>query len=356
MITQQQLQQQQQQRQQQQVKSTSTSQITKWLRNNILLVLIIFILIAYFLEIPFATKMIIPQYKLPNQESTHWLWAEYGTGVDDVYLVVFMMLLMGHILVMARIFLQFFAEKVGKCTSKAVMKKFLEQGWLFIYYMGSITIGLSIMSYMNYSWYTTRPFWAEYPNKLFLVLKWYYAFQVSFWLQQLILIHYETKRADHWGMFIHHVITVLLIFSSYFANFTHGGHAICTLFDLADILLTLAKLLRYLRMFKLCDFVFATFTLTWLYTRHYVFVYYIIFSLYEMPIYAEYVWDPSRGLYLNDTVWYFYFITLWSLEVLMVYWFIMILGVIYRAMSGHHVNDLRSDEDEDTESDKQKTE
>jgi acyl-CoA-dependent ceramide synthase len=61
--------------------------------------------------------------------------------------------------------------------------------------------------------------------------------QIAFWIETMIALNIEKRRKDYWHMFAHHVITILLIVTSYASNFTRVGNLILCQMDLVDILL-----------------------------------------------------------------------------------------------------------------------
>ena len=78
--------------------------------------------------------------------------------------------------------------------------------------------------------------WTGWPNReLESSMKWYYLVQFSFWLQQIVIVHIEEKRKDHWQMFTHHVVTCVLMFGSYCYHQTKVGNMILCLMDMVDL-------------------------------------------------------------------------------------------------------------------------
>ena len=68
------------------------------------------------------------------------------------------------------------------------------------------------------------------------LFKWYYLAQFAFWLQQIVVVHIEEKRKDHWQMFTHHIITSVLIFGSYGNYQTKVGNVILCTMDVVDLI------------------------------------------------------------------------------------------------------------------------
>lgn len=80
--------------------------------------------------------------------------------------------------------------------------------------------------------------WTDFPDReLEGLVKGYVLAQWAFWVQQLLVIHMEERRKDHWQMFTHHIITNSLLFASYTYHFTRVGNLILVLMDVVDIFL-----------------------------------------------------------------------------------------------------------------------
>jgi acyl-CoA-dependent ceramide synthase len=80
--------------------------------------------------------------------------------------------------------------------------------------------------------------WVNYPHiPLAAPLKFYYVTQIAFYLHQVFILNAEARRKDHVQMMTHHVITIGLMASSYFLNFTRIGCLTMILMDWCDIFL-----------------------------------------------------------------------------------------------------------------------
>lgn len=85
--------------------------------------------------------------------------------------------------------------------------------------------------------------WINYPHiPLAAPFKFYYLTQCAFYLHQILILNAEARRKDHWQMMAHHVITVALMFGSYYYNYTRVGALIMFLMDLPDIFLPVSVL------------------------------------------------------------------------------------------------------------------
>jgi acyl-CoA-dependent ceramide synthase len=83
-----------------------------------------------------------------------------------------------------------------------------------------------------------KQLWTDWPNREISGLrKWYILVQYAFWLQQILVINIEARRKDYWQMFTHHVVTTMLIFTSYGYHQTKVANLILCIMDTADILL-----------------------------------------------------------------------------------------------------------------------
>ena len=72
-------------------------------------------------------------------------------------------------------------------------------------------------------------------------LKFYYLTECAFYLHQVLILNAEARRKDHWQMMTHHIITVVLMLSSYFYNYTRVGCLVMMLMDLCDIFLPVSS-------------------------------------------------------------------------------------------------------------------
>ncbi|KAJ0415008.1 TLC domain-containing protein [Aspergillus carlsbadensis] len=75
--------------------------------------------------------------------------------------------------------------------------------------------------------------------------------QWAFWLQQLIVVNIEERRKDHWQMVAHHLVTILLVYTSYMLHFTRVANLILTLMDEVDIFFPMSYSLPTLFSFTL---------------------------------------------------------------------------------------------------------
>ncbi|RUP45308.1 TLC domain-containing protein [Jimgerdemannia flammicorona] len=217
------------------------------------------------LRVPVASKFFYLSYETSPGSG------EYGVGFDDVYYVAFWVLAFTATreAIMRHVF-QPFARWNGVHSAKKLVR-FAEQGWSFLYYVVFWTLGMYVM-YQGPHWFNVSHYWIDYPHTpISKICKWYYLVQFAFWVQQVFVLNIEERRKDFTAMLTHHIITCVLMASSYFSNFTRIGNAVLCTMDFADIILPLAKILNYLNMRTICDIMFVVFLVSWLVTRHILF-------------------------------------------------------------------------------------
>ncbi|KAI8982175.1 TLC domain-containing protein [Mycotypha africana] len=233
---------------------------------------------------------------------------------------------------------------------KAKRLRVAEQLYTCLYYLVFGTLGMHIMYYSPY-WLNTSEFWKGYPHEIISQeMKYYYLMQLAFWFQQMYCLHIEKRRKDHYAMLSHHIITIFLVGSSYYCNITRAGNAVLCCMDLSDILLSLAKVLKYLGFEVICNITFGLFTLSWPITRH-IFYTIVIWSVAVEPkYYMDMTWNPAEGKYFTPFTQSIWVGSLVILNLLMVYWFVMIVKVIVRLLTQDDACDPRSDDEDETTS------
>jgi acyl-CoA-dependent ceramide synthase len=230
--------------------------------------------------------------------------------------------------------------------------------------------------------------WTNWPDReLDGLMKAYVMVQWSFWIQQILVVHIEDRRKDHWQMLTHHFITVTLVSASYAYHQTRVGSLILWLMDVVDLtfpvslqfwveghLLTtiqLAKCLKYLGFTTICDVLFGIFMASFFIARHVIFLI-ICWSIYSdipriitpgcyhgnmndlqgplpVPNDWSHVFQPFRhpdGIVCwNDNIMHAFLGTLLILQVITAIWFVAIVRVAIRVLRGGCAEDIRSDDE-----------
>lgn len=297
----------------------------------------------------------------------------YANGSDDFYFISFCMVLFTGLRagVMEHV-LDPIAKHWGISKRKDVTR-FSEQAWMLLYYIVFWSLGLYI--YRNSSYWLNLPeLWSNWPNREITgLVKFYMLAQWAFWLQQIVVINIEERRKDHWQMFSHHIITIGLVSGCYYYHHTRVGNLILVLMDTIDVILPLAKCLKYLGFSTVCDAVFGLFVVSWFITRH-VFYPIVCYSVWKHtpvaipsgcyhgsqdnltgPTPIPDTWGHLLEPYINpggtvcfgDGVRWAFLSALLFLLGLTLVWFTMIIKVVTKVLRGASADDIRSDGEED---------
>ncbi|CAA9956764.1 hypothetical protein CFE70_000355 [Pyrenophora teres f. teres 0-1] len=311
----------------------------------------------------------------------------YGCGTDDLSFVLLWTVIFTGLRVVVMDYLLDPLARLGGIRSKKGLDRFKEQAWLVIYYIGSWSLGMYIMYHSDF-WLSLHGIWEGWPfREADGLFKWYYLVQWAFWVQQILVVNIEEKRKDYVQMFTHHVFTIALMFLSYGYYHMRVGIVILTIMDFVDIILPTAKLLKYTGYSNACDYAFGVFVLSWIGTRH------ILYMMVCWSIYAYAPVDMAPGCYLADSTsklsgfvpasntsqfeayggnnhwgnllkayddrngpicWnphirYYFLALLLVLQVFCCIWFGTIAKVVYKVLNGTGADDLRSDDECDEE-------
>ncbi|KIM68584.1 hypothetical protein SCLCIDRAFT_1208778 [Scleroderma citrinum Foug A] len=226
--------------------------------------------------------------------------------------------------------------------------RFAEQGWSAIYYSIQVLYGMYVYSQLPTRALDPSDLWVNYPHiPLPGVIKFYYLSQTAFYLHQILILNAEARRKDHVQMMMHHIITIILLVTSYFYNYTRAGCLILVLMDPCDVFLSTAKMLRYIGLYTLCDITFTWFLISWFVTRHVLFVIVIKSTWFDsVRLVPEIAWAPERGIYFSDFSRKAFIGLLVALQIIQIIWFWMICRVAWRVLTGQGASDDRSDEED----------
>ncbi|WFD30279.1 sphingosine N-acyltransferase [Malassezia sp. CBS 17886] len=249
------------------------------------------------------------------------------------------------------------ARRYGLSTSR-----FTEQAWIAILYLTSLCLVLvsARAPFPLTSAKTTtiqKPFWpwhlkllwVDYPHaRMDALTKTVYLWQISNYIHQLITINVEERRSDYWYMTVHHVVTIFLIGGSYACCLTNVGLAILLLMDPSDVLLALAKMLKYMGWQTLCDAMFVAFMLTWTITRHVLFLLLMYSCVTEAPAIVPFKSpvDFASGYVFTKTSFGVFLALLGLLQAILMLWYSMIIGVAWRVVTSNGATDSRSDDED----------
>ncbi|KAB5585640.1 TRAM1-like protein & [Coniochaeta sp. 2T2.1] len=297
---------------------------------------------------------------------------KYGAGVDDYFFMTFCVVVFTGLRAGA---MEYVLAPLGKRWGIAKKKdttRFAEQAWLWLYCCMIWPAGMYIYVKSPY-FLNMSELWTNWPDReLTGLMKTYILVQWSFWVQQVLVIHLEDRRKDHWQMLTHHFVTISLVAASYYNHMTRVGHLILVLMDVVDLFFPLAKCLKYLGFGKICDVMFGLFMLTWFVARH-VFYLMTCWSIYAdtpriigdecyrggmndlegpLPIPTEgwaHVFDqfynPKGYVCFGRNARNTFLSALLFLQLITIVWFGMIVRVAMKVLKGGAAEDTRSDDE-----------
>lgn len=306
---------------------------------------------------------------------------EYGIGPRDLMLVLGFIVFFTAVRAAALDFLLMpLAGRLGVAKIRTRVR-FAEQSYMIIYYTLYWSWGLKLFIQHTPAEADTVEsllvsLWSGFPQlSLHTGFKLYYLSQSAFWLQQIAVLHLEVQRKDHAQMLLHHIVTVVLLSGSYSYRQWRAGNAVLVCMDLVDIILPLAKVLRYLSLQKICDAAFAVFVGAWIITRHIIFLA-ICWSIYEhvhvstmaygtystvtgrmispegkgdilANVFQPFIDSSSGSVAFNANIRWVFLGLLLLLQCITVVWFIMIIKAIMRMLRGERATDTRSEGEEE---------
>ncbi|KAJ5023190.1 TLC domain-containing protein [Bipolaris maydis] len=313
-------------------------------------------------------------YRLPYYNA---VGGTYTQGWGDLRFVLFGSVLFTVLRAVTMRYLLKPLARLGGVETKKIAR-FAEQGWLMIHHSSFWITGMYI-NYNSVYWMNLYELWTNFPTREMTgLMKSYYLLQLAFWLQQIFVLNFEKRRKDYLQMLTHHVITSVLLATSYTYYQTKVGNVILCLVDVVDALFAAAKLLKYLGFQTACDVAFGIFIVSWIAKRH-VFYIMVCWSTYThlttvMPygcydsisgnllpdsirtprnggdrIFREILQslrDPGGPICFNSSIRSVFLGLLGGLQLLMLVWLWMILKVAKMVFDGQGADDTRSDDEE----------
>lgn len=296
----------------------------------------------------------------------------YRQGWDDVYLVISSIIGFTAARAIAIDWIFCPMAKRNGLKKKAALR-FAEQAWMVVYYGIFWTLGMYLWSHSNY-WLNFKAIWTAWPSReMTPPMKFYLLMQLSFWFQQILVINIEERRKDHYQMLTHHVITCTLLSSAYVYTFFKVSNVVLCIMDVVDLLLPVAKILKYFGYDMGCNITFGVFLLTWFVARHIVYVA-LCWSVYkdlpEQVVYGcysgatgemltidgypdrwRYVFYPFQDvngpICFNGALKWIFLSFLLSIQALSIIWFGMITRVAISVIRTGNAEDTRSDDEEE---------
>ncbi|KAF6262816.1 TLC domain-containing protein [Scenedesmus sp. NREL 46B-D3] len=172
----------------------------------------------------------------------------------------------------------------------------------------------------------------------------FYLIELGFYIQAIpFLFFVEVRRKDWLESFAHHIVTLGLMYYSWYANFTRPGVIVMLLHDVSDIFLEAAKLARYADKEAAALYLFVAFAVSWVILRVVLFPRVIIVRTLIDPVVLiaiPYNIDPQPHYSAFATM----FMLLYFLHL---YWTYLIFKVIYKQLKTGSTDDVREDDSDD---------
>ncbi|KAF3930713.1 hypothetical protein ABW19_dt0209026 [Dactylella cylindrospora] len=280
----------------------------------------------------------------------------YGKGLRDGKFLFFYTIFFSFTreFAMQRILYPLSQKWLPKSTrrNKATIWRFMEQAYTALYFSVFGPYGLYVMKQTPGLWYfNSATYWSSHPNIFHTGLfKAYYLLQWAYWLQQAIVLVLllEKPRKDFKELVIHHIVTLALITLSWRFHFTYIGVAVFITHDISDFFLATSKVFNYIDS-PITGPYFGVFVCSWVYLRHYHNLWILWSVFYEMPYIGEYRLDWDAPFYKCTLAKTVITILLTGLQLVNIFWLYLVLRVAYRYVFSDHLNDVRSEDEDDGE-------
>jgi len=240
----------------------------------------------------------------------------------------------------------------GKSTKYA---KFIESAWYSTFYPISAGVLYYILS---------QQIWWTQPELMFInrphfddiqSLRYFYGIQVGYYLQLLInLVFIDEWLDDFWEMFLHHVITLILIVFSYCVLYHRLGSMILLIHDFVDIFLYVAKAFHDAGFQTVANILFIGFVIALPVVRLWYFGVHLIIPVFALPDFPKsFFYDVAgaNGFIVNGLCYKGSCISVWLtcayavciLWCLHLYWFYRTLLLLWKTIknSGNVPGDPR---------------
>nr|ACB12563.1 Fum18 [Fusarium oxysporum] len=333
------------------VKTSPRTVISRPLNHGIGLPLLAVALLLIHISIPqaapYTSKFLLLSHRQPST-------GLYSIGHGDVCFVLFKVLTLASLREgCMKYLLAPFARAMGVSKERKVIR-FSEQGWILMYYSVFWPLGMLIWTKSSH-FSDMDQLWTDWPQRdVDGLMKFYILTQLACWIQQVISVNFEARRKDYWLIVVHHFITITLILVSYVYHHTRVGSLILVMMDAIEILFPFAKCLRYLGHTTLCDVLFCLFFITWILSRHVLYlmtcwsVYSDVPRIIEQSCFMGSADDLHGPLPVPDDWWHLIEPWLYP-NVLMMLWFGFICKVAIGVLDGRAADDVRSDDESDEE-------
>jgi hypothetical protein len=187
-------------------------------------------------------------------------------------------------------------------------------------------------------WLWERTEWSVVVNEVEADVEFFYLLYAARYISDVISLLFEIPKEDTWAFAVHHVASVGLVLRSAASGYVRIGCVLMSFLDWVDIVLTAAKLLKYISKTRndifqiLADRLFELFAVSFLVTRNGVLNYVAYVCLVDFE---------NAPLLKAQVV---------VLVVLVTYWMVLIVKhAMHQLLGDGSIDDLRESDDEEEE-------
>mmetsp|Transcript_4118 Transcript_4118/g.8905 ORF Transcript_4118/g.8905 Transcript_4118/m.8905 type:complete len:350 (-) Transcript_4118:187-1236(-) len=303
--------------------------------------------------------------QLANLPQWNWPWVLFAEMVV-VHFIVNWIIRLGIAMPLARALLKSRArrpEKVGYLK----VDKFAQSTMEMIWYASYFVLGLRLISEQPWVW-PSRFWWVDQPNNRAITqdVAFFYVCYAARYGAGLMTVFLETKRKDFMEMVIHHSVTVVLVYLSFQYGMVRVGCVIMVLLDVADVPLHIAKQCSYTNEIGskslwglAADFFFVCFAVAFIVTRMVLYPY-VVWSCFQ-ELWLEFA--PGKN-FVDVYKSYFDYVPpmvfgcqslVVVLQILQIFWFMLLLKAIVKVLGGGPLKDNRSDSESGVDTDNEET-
>jgi len=177
----------------------------------------------------------------------------------------------------------------------------------------------------------------------------YYVLLFGYYLNHTITQFSDPVRKDFLALCMHHIVTLILISLSYNSGFSSVGVVLAMCHEPSDLLLSVAKIFKYVGMSLVTDVLYVVFSISWFYFRIFLYPLKCIFSAkpwrFIIHDYLDIPKDdpPNCRYFLVADILISLMILLYFLHV---YWSYFLVKSLMRKFMTGQTEDTRSDKEE----------
>ncbi|KAK7081269.1 Ceramide synthase 5, partial [Halocaridina rubra] len=220
--------------------------------------------------------------------------------------------------------------------------KFNDNIWQFVYYSLYTIFGIVVLWDKPWLW-DIRHCWYNFPeHSIDDDVWWYYMISLGYYWCMTLTHFFQHLRKDSLQMFLHHVLTIMLITFSWTCNFVRVGTLVLLVHECTDLPMLIAKIFILYKNQSLTDMFFVVFLLLWLSTRTGLYPFWIMRStLFEAHVILQ-MWYP---------VYYIFNGMLLLLLLIHCIWTYFIMRIVIRKLRNLEIEDIRSSDNYSAEDD-----